>query len=79
MNLKESARQIAPSTTSLSHGPILQNVNVTINGPFPLGKIFRAERNFFLFKDQLAESWCQKTKEIIVPPGGKQSFENERR
>ena len=39
-------------------------------GYFPLGRIFRAERHFFLFKDQLAESERQQTKENI-PPSGK--------
>ena len=42
------------------------------NGPkdhFPLGGIFRAERHFLLFKDQLAESGHQKTKENIIPRG----------
>ena len=34
---------------------------------FPLGGIFHAERHFLLFKDQLAKSGRQKTKEIIVP------------
>ena len=38
-------------------------------GHFPLGGIFRAERHFLLFKDQLAESGRQKTKENIIPPG----------
>ena len=38
-------------------------------GHFPLGRIFRAERHFLLFKDQLAESGRQKTKENIVPRG----------
>ena len=36
---------------------------------FPPGGIFRAERNFLLFKDQLAESERQKTKENIIPRG----------
>ena len=38
-------------------------------GRFPLGGIFRVERHFLLFKDQLAESGCQKTKENIIPRG----------
>ena len=38
-------------------------------GHFPLGGIFRAERYFLLFKDQLAESGRQKTKENIIPHG----------
>ena len=35
-------------------------------GHFPLGGIFRAERHFLLFKDQLAESGRQNTKENIL-------------
>ena len=34
-------------------------------GHFPLSGIFRAERHFLLFEDQLAESGRQKTKENI--------------
>ena len=34
---------------------------------FPVGGMFRAERNFLLFEDQLADSKLQRTKEIIVP------------
>ena len=41
----------------------------TIKPFFPLGGIFRAERHFLLFKDQLAESGRQKTKENIIPRG----------
>ena len=37
--------------------------------PFPQGGIFRAERHFLLFKDQLAESGRQNTKENIIPHG----------
>ena len=37
------------------------------SGHFPLGGISSAERHFLLFKDQLAESRCQKTKENIIP------------
>ena len=44
-------------------------------GYFPLGAIFRAERHFLLFKDQLAESGRQKTRKYHyarkIPPGGK--------
>ena len=40
-----------------------------IEGYFRLGGIFRAERHFLLFKDQLAESGRQKTKENIIPRG----------
>ena len=36
---------------------------------FPRGRIFRAERNFLLFKDQSAEKGRQNTKEIIVQRG----------
>ena len=47
-------------------------------GRVPLGGIFRAERNFLLFKDQLAESGRRKTKEIIlIPPDGKNNIELE--
>ena len=38
-------------------------------GHFPLGGIFRAERHFLLFEDQLVESGRQKTKENIIPRG----------
>ena len=38
-------------------------------GHFPLGGIFRPERHFLLFKDRLAESGRQKTKENIIPRG----------
>ena len=36
-------------------------------GRFPFCGIFRAERHFLLFKDQLVESGRQKTKENIIP------------
>ena len=39
------------------------------SGHFPLGGIFRGERNFLLFKEQLAGSRRQKAKEIIIPCG----------
>ena len=42
----------------------------TCLGHFPLGGIFRAERHFLLFNDQLAESGPQKTKENVIPPSG---------
>ena len=42
---------------------------ISSKGHFPLGGIFRAERHFLLFKDQLAESGHQKTKETIVSRG----------
>ena len=45
-------------------------------GHFPLGRIFRAERHFLLFKDQLAESERQKTKENIIPRGKFRPVEN---
>ena len=41
-------------------------ISVT-EGHFPLGGIVLAERHFLLFKDQLAESGRQKTKENIIP------------
>ena len=46
-------------------------------GYFPLGGIFRAERHFLLFKDQLAESGRQKTKENIIPRGKFRLVEND--
>ena len=36
-------------------------------GHFPPGGIFRVERHFLLFKDQLAETGRQKTEENIIP------------
>ena len=45
-------------------------------GHFPPGGIFRAERYFLLFKDQLAESGSQKTKENIIPRGKFHLVEN---
>ena len=55
----------------------LNSANVRNNkANFPLGGIFRAERHFLLFKDQLADDGRQKTKENIIPrlkipPSGK--------
>ena len=46
-------------------------------GHFPPGGIFRAERHFLLFKDQLEESVCQKTKENIIPRGKFRLVEND--
>ena len=43
---------------------------------FPLGGIFRSERHFLLFKDQLAESGRQKTKENVAPRGKFRLVEN---
>ena len=40
------------------------------------GGIFRAERHFLLFKDQLAESGRQKRKENIIPRGKFRIVEN---
>ena len=45
-------------------------------GRFPLGGIFRAERHFLLFEDQLEESGRQKTKENIIPRGKSHLVEN---
>ena len=45
-------------------------------GYFPPGGIFRAERHFLLFKDQLAESGRKKTKENIIPSGKFHRVEN---
>ena len=47
-----------------------------LKGNFPLGGIFRAEGHFLLFKDQLAESGRQKTKENIIPRGTFRLVEN---
>ena len=46
-------------------------------GHFPLGGIFRAEGHFLLFKDQLAESGRQKTKENIIPRGKFHPVDND--
>ena len=45
-------------------------------GHFPLGGIFRAARHFLSFKDQLAVSRHQKTKENIIPRGKFRLVEN---
>ena len=45
-------------------------------GHFPLDRIFRAEPHFLLFKDQLAESGRQKTKENVAPRGKLHLVEN---
>ena len=45
--------------------------------PLQLGGIFRAERHFLLFKDQLAESRRQKTKENNTPRGKFRLVEND--
>ena len=37
--------------------------------PFSTRRLFRAERHFLLFKDPLAESGHQKTKENLAPRG----------
>ena len=50
-------------------GPIKFNGENLYKGHFPPGEVFRPERQFLLFRDQLAESGYQKTKENI--PGGK--------
>ena len=44
---------------------------------FPPGGIFCAERHFLLFKDELAESEHQKTKENIIPRGKSRLVEND--
>ena len=46
-------------------------------GHFALGGIFGAERHFLLFKDQLAESGRQKTKENIILRGKFRLVEND--
>ena len=55
--------------------PPPENFNHT-QGRFLLGEIFRAERRFLLFEDQLAESGRQKTKENIIPHGKLRLVEN---
>ena len=44
---------------------------------FPVSGIFLTERHFLLFKDQLAESGRQKTKENIIPRGKFRLVEND--
>ena len=56
---------LARSFPPLFRSHYLQWYIITRKDRFPLGRIFREERNFLLFKDQLAESGRQKTKEII--------------
>ena len=46
-------------------------------GHFQQSIIFRAERHFLLFKDQLAESGRRKTKENIIPRGKFRLVEND--
>ena len=48
----------------------------SLKGYFSQGGIFRAERHFLLFEDQLAESGSQKTKENIIPRGKFRPAEN---
>ena len=55
---------------------MLRSRTQLVKGHFPLGGIFRAERHFLLFKDQLAESRRQKTKENIIPRGKFRLVEN---
>ena len=66
------------ASPSLLFGMILVNLFLYSNavesfcsnlhqGHFPLRGIFRAERHFLLFKDQLPENGRQKTKENIIP------------
>ena len=45
-------------------------------GHFPPDGMFRAERHFVLFEDQLAESGRQKTKENVIPSGKFRPVEN---
>ena len=52
-------------------------MNHISQGYFPLGGIFRAERHFLLFKDQLAKSGRQKTKENITLRGKFRLVEND--
>ena len=71
-------------STVWGHPPIQrQNANskkLTIEklskGHFPIGGIFLTELHFLLFKDQLAESGRQKTKENIIPRGKFRLVEN---
>ena len=58
---------------------IVRQSNSENKGHFPLGGIFRAERHFLLFDDQLAESGRQKTKKIsfrLVENGLKRGRKN---
>ena len=55
---------------------VLNTIKGNFKGRFPLGGIFRAERHFRLFEDQLAESAGQKTKENIIPRGKFRLVEN---
>ena len=48
-----------------------------LKGHFPPGGIFREERHFLMFEDQLAESGRQKTKENIIPCGKFRLEEND--
>ena len=50
--------------------------NYIYKGHFPLGGIFHEERHLLLFKDRLAESGRQKTKENIIPRGKFRQVEN---
>ena len=59
-----------------SCGDLVSTCPYECKGHFPLGGIFRAERHFLLFKDQLAESGRQKTKENIIPRGKFRLVEN---
>ena len=52
------------------------DISHRVKGHFLLGRIFHAEQNFLLSKDQLVESGCQETKEIIVPNGKFRLVEN---
>ena len=59
---------------ALKWRPII--ISRSLKGHFPLSGIFCAERHFLLFKDQLAESGRQKTKENITPRGKFLQVEN---
>ena len=47
----------------------IQSSDSNRKGSFPQGGIFRTDRTILFFKDPLADSGPQKTKEIIVPRG----------
>ena len=78
LGLSPSIRHIKFATTCVDLIKIrLGNFVCETESHFPLGGIFHAERHFLLFKDQLAESGRQKTKENIIPRGKFRLVEND--
>ena len=73
LSLSNSHNNVQKNRGDKSHRVIIAVLSCktlgTVLGYFPLGGIFRAERHFLLFKDQLAESGHQKTKENTIPRG----------